>query len=107
VLANYKKWKATAMSELINAYNNSWPFVQIFMLATLLGLVALPVWLTHRWLKLRKKLPDNVLLALAQDDDVVTLTVRQGAPITPNQLTNLLTASVSQADIHAEPARRD
>ncbi|MGB2226454.1 MAG: hypothetical protein ACPH44_00725 [Parvibaculales bacterium] len=47
------------MSELINAYNNSWPFVQIFMLATLLGLVALPVWLTHRWLTMRKKMPNN------------------------------------------------
>ena len=91
------------MSELINAYNNSWPFVQIFMLATLLGLVALPVWLTHRWLTMRKKMPDNILLALAQDGDVVTLTVRQGAPISPNQLTNLLTEPTSQADIHAEP----
>ena len=91
------------MSELINAYNNSWPFVRIFMRATLLGLVALPVWLTHRWLTMRKKMPDNILLALAQDGDVLTLTVRQGAPISPNQLTK----PTSQVDIHAEPIRAD
>lgn len=91
------------MSEFINAYNNSWPFVQIFILATLLGLVALPVWLAHRWLTKRKKMRDNILFALAQEGDVVTLTVRQGAPIRPNQLTE----PTSQADIQAKPIRAD
>lgn len=84
------------MSEIINAYNNSWPFVQIFMLFAMLGLLALPVWLTHRWLTLRKKLPDNVVLALTQDGDRLTLTVKKGAPITPNQLTGLLSAPVEE-----------
>ena len=87
------------MSEWINAFNNSWHFVQIFMLLTVLGFTALLVWLTHRWLTLRKSLPDNVLLALSQQGDTVTLTVRRGAPITPNQLTGLLTAH----DAHLSP----
>lgn len=93
------------MSELINAYNNSWPFVQIVMLLTLLGLSVMPVWLAHRWFTLRKKLPDNVLLALSQEDDTVTLTVRKGAPITPNQLTGLLTVQDAQTDVMSEPER--
>ena len=76
-------------------------------LPPLFGLFALPVWLTHRWLTTRKKMPDNILLALAQEGDVVTLTLRQGAPISANQLTNLLTEPTSQADIHAEPIRAD
>ncbi|CAI8205620.1 MAG: Uncharacterised protein [Alphaproteobacteria bacterium] len=91
------------MLEIINAYNNSWPFVQIFMLIVLLGLVALPVWLAHRWLSLRKKLPDNIMLALAQEGDVMTLTVRKGAPISPTQLTNLLGDAKAEADTHATP----
>ena len=91
------------MSQIINAYNNSWPFVQIFMLLTFFGLCTLPVWLTHRWLTTPKKLPSNVLLALAQDGDLMTLIVRQGAPITPNQLTNLLTEPASSADVFNEP----
>ncbi|MGB0343699.1 MAG: hypothetical protein ACPGGG_09735 [Parvibaculales bacterium] len=95
------------MPEIINAYNNSWPFVQIVMLATLLGLFTLPIWLTHRWLSLRKKLPDNIVLALAQEGDVMTLTVRKGAPITPTQLTNLLAEPTSKTDIHTEPVRDD
>ncbi|NBR51625.1 MAG: hypothetical protein EBT87_07710 [Alphaproteobacteria bacterium] len=95
------------MPEIINAYNNSWPFVQIVMLATLLGLFTLPIWLTHRWLSLRKKLPDNIVLALAQEGDVMTLTVRKGAPITPTQLTNLLAEPTSKTDIHTESVRDD
>ena len=95
------------MSEILNAFNNSWPSVQMVMLLTLVALVALPVWLIHRWLTLRKTLPENILLALAQDGDRVTLTVTKGAPITPNQLTNLLTEPTSQADINAEPSRED
>ena len=66
-----------------------------------------PAWLTHRWLTTRKKLPANILLALAQEGDVVTLTVRQGAPILPNQLTNLLTEPASSADVQAEPMRKN
>ena len=85
------------MSELLNAFNNAWPFVQIFMLATLLGLCALPVWLAQRWLAMRQKLPDDVLVALRQNGDLVTLSVRQGAPISPNQLTRLLNDPVTQA----------
>ena len=95
------------MSEILNAFNNSWPSVQMVMLLTLVALVALPVWLIYRWLTLRKTLPENILLALAQDGDRVTLTVTKGAPITPNQLTNLLTEPTSQADINAEPSRED
>ena len=95
------------MSEILIAFNNSWHSVQMVMLLTLVELVALPVWLIHRWLTLRKTLPENILLALAQDGDRVTLTVTKGAPITPNQLTNLLTEPTSQADINAEPSRED
>ena len=95
------------MSKILNAFNNSWPSVQMVMLLTLVALVALSVWLIHRWLTLRKTLPENILLALAQDGDRVTLTVTKGAPITPNQLTNLLTEPTSQADINAEPSRED
>ena len=58
------------MSELLNAFNNAWPFVQIFMLATPLGLCALPVWLAQRWLATRHKLPDDVLVALRQNGDL-------------------------------------
>ena len=83
------------MSEILNAYNNSWPFVQITMLMALVALVALPVWLVHRWLTLRKKLPDDILLALAREGNRVTLTVSKGAPITPNQLTGLLANPVN------------
>ena len=86
------------MSETLNAFNNAWPFVQIFMLLALMGLAALPVWLIHRWLVLRKTLPDNIVLALAQEGDRVTLTVRKGAPITPNQLTGLLAHPVNGVD---------
>ena len=95
------------MSEILNAYNNSWPFVQTVMLLTLVTLVAMPVWLIHRWLSLRKTLPDNILLALARDGNRVTLTVTKGAPITPNQLTNLLTEPTSRADINAASSRED
>ena len=83
------------MSEILNAFNNSWPIVQITMLVTLVALVALPVWLVHRWLTLRKKLPDDILLALARSGNRVTLTVTKGAPITPNQLTGLLANPVN------------
>ena len=83
------------MSEILNAYNNSWPFVQITMLMALVALVALPVWLAHCWLTLRKKLPDDILLALAREGNRVTLTVSKGAPITPNQLTGLLANPVN------------
>ena len=83
------------MSEILNAFNNSWPIVQITMLVTLVALVTLPVWLVHRWLTLRKKLPGDILLALARDGDLVTLTVTKGAPITPNQLTGLLANPVN------------
>ena len=91
------------MSEWINAYNNSWPHVQIAMLFTMTGVLGMFVWLTHRWLTLRKKLPDNVLLALAQEGETLTLTVRKGAPITPNQLTGLLTAHDAETDAMGEP----
>ena len=83
------------MSEILNAFNNSWPSVQMVMLLTLVALVALLVWLIHRWLTLRKTLPDDIFLALAQDGDRVTLTVTKGAPITPNQLTGLLANPVN------------
>ena len=83
------------MSEILNAFNNSWPFVQITMLMTLVALVALPVWLVHRWLSLRKTLLDDIVLALARSDNRVTLTVTNGAPITPNQLTGLLANPVN------------
>ena len=78
------------MSEIINAFNNSWPFVQIVMLLTLVALIALPVWLVQRWLSLRHKLPDNVLLALSQDGDTLTLTLRKGAPVSKQQIAELL-----------------
>ncbi|MBL6641890.1 MAG: hypothetical protein ISQ24_02420 [PS1 clade bacterium] len=88
------------MSEIINAFNNSWGYVQIFMLLALIACIAIilggPIWLTHRWLTLRKKLPDNVMLALTQEGDHLTLTVKKGAPITPNQLTGLLSAPVEE-----------
>ena len=77
------------------------------MLLALVALVALLVWLIHRWLTLRKTLPDDIFLALAQDGYRVTLTVTKGAPITPNQLTNLLTEPTSRANINAEPSRED
>lgn len=73
------------------------------MLLTLLGVLVMPVWLTHRWLTLRNRLPDNILLALRQEGDTVTLTVRKGAPITPNQLTGLLTAQEADSDVLSEP----
>ena len=83
------------MSGILNAFNNSWPFVQIAMLMALVALVALPVWLVHRWLSLRKTLPDDIVLALARSDNRVTPTVTKGAPITPNQLTGLLANPVN------------
>lgn len=89
------------MSEILNAFNNSWPFVQIFMLVALVLLVGLPIWLTHRWLTLRKTLPDNIVLALIQEGDRVTLTVKKGAPLNPNQLTNLLSEQASRANVNA------
>ena len=83
------------MSEILNTFNNSWPFVQIAMLMALVALVALPVWLVHRWLSLRKTLLDDIVLALARSDNRGTLTVTNGAPITPNQLTGLLANPVN------------
>ena len=74
------------MSGILNAFNNSWPFVQIAMLMALVALVALPVWLVHGWLSLRKTLPDDIVLALARSDNRVTLTVTKGAPITPQSI---------------------
>lgn len=71
------------MSEWINAANNSWPHGKIAMLFTMTGVLGMLVWLTHHWLTLRKTLPDNVLLALAQEGETITLTVRKAHRLPP------------------------
>ena len=91
------------MSEILNAFNNSWPFVQVVMLLALLGALALPFWLLHSWLIGREKLPPNVLLALRQDGDTLTLTVREGAMIPPTQLSALLSDHGLREEDHQRP----
>ena len=82
------------MSEIINAFNNSWGYVQIFRLLALIACIAIilggPIWLAHRWLTMRRKLPADVMLALRQEGDTLTLSVRQGAPVTRQQVVALL-----------------
>ena len=83
-------------TELINAFSNSQPYVQIFILFVMLVLGALPVagfFLFFWW---RQKaatpsLPDNTLLAIQQEKDRYIFTMHKHAQLNEQQAVNLLT----------------
>ena len=83
-------------TELINAFSNSQPYVQVFILFVMLVLGALPVagfFLFFWW---RQKadtplLPDNTLLAIQQEKDRYTFTIHKRAQLNEQQAVNLLT----------------
>ena len=71
-------------AQIFNAFNNSWPIVQItiLLLPTLTAalLITVPCWLLSRTLvQLRARqntLPPNTLLSVALEDDIVILKLR-------------------------------
>jgi hypothetical protein len=71
-------------AQIFNAFNNSWPIVQItiLLLTTLTAalLITVPCWLLSRTLvQLRARqntLPPNTLLSVALEDDIVILKLR-------------------------------
>jgi hypothetical protein len=71
-------------AQIFNAFNNSWPIVQITMLLfttlTAALLITVPCWLLSRTLvQLRARqntLPPNTLLSVALEDDIVILKLR-------------------------------
>ena len=80
-------------AQIFNAFNNSWPIVQITMLLfttlTAALLNNLPCWLLSRTLvQLRAR--QNTLLSVALEDDIVILKLRQDAPLTAQEIVHIL-----------------
>lgn len=62
------------MAEIIfNSFNNSWSWVQVVMLVTLLGMVVWPLHLVLKYLLRRRTLPPDILLAIRQEGEKITV----------------------------------
>ena len=62
------------MAEIIfNSFNNSWSWVQVVMLVTLLGMVVWPLHLVLKYLSRRRTLPPDILLAIRQEGEKITV----------------------------------
>ena len=85
-------------AQIFNAFNNSWPIVQITMLLfttlTAALLITVPCWLLSRTLvQLRARqntLAPNTLLSVALEDDIVILKLRQDSPLTAQEIVHIL-----------------
>ena len=85
-------------AEIFNAFNNSWPIVQVFMLlifAITAGLlITAPCWMLFRTLAdirdRKTSLAPNTLLSVALEDDIVVLKLRQDAPLTAQEIVHIL-----------------
>ncbi len=88
--------------QIINAFNNSWSFVQIAMLLVPLAGLAVPVgaacWLVRAYICARHTLPNDVILAVRTTDMATTITVHHDAPLTPKQIMLLLPDPRENAD---------
>jgi hypothetical protein len=100
-------------AQIFNAFNNSWPIVQITMLLfttlTAALLNNLPCWLLSRTLvQLRARqntLPPNTLLSVALEDDIVILKLRQDSPRTAQEIVHILPRLSEQSPSYPpEPA---
>lgn len=85
-------------AEIFNAFNNSWPIVQVFMLlifAITAGLlITAPCWMLFRTLAdirdRKTSLAPNTLLSVALEDDIVVLKIRKDAPLTAQEVVSIL-----------------
>ena len=62
------------MAEIIfDIFNNSWSWVQVVMLITLLAMVVLPLHLVIKYLLKRRALPPDIVLAIRQEGEKITV----------------------------------
>ena len=62
------------MAEIIfNIFNNSWSWVQVVMLITLLAMVVWPLHLILKYLLRRRALPADTVLAIRQEGEKITV----------------------------------
>ena len=62
------------MAEIIfDIFNNSWSWVQVVMLVTLLAMVVLPLHLVLKYLLKRRALPPDIVLAIRQEGEKITV----------------------------------
>tara|TARA_X000000950_G_scaffold289319_1_gene411933 strand:- start:4960 stop:5265 length:306 start_codon:yes stop_codon:yes gene_type:complete len=62
------------MAEIIfNIFNNSWSWVQVVMLITLLAMVVWPLHLILKYLLRRRALPPDTVLAIRQEGEKITV----------------------------------
>ena len=103
------------MDAFLNVFNNSWSYVQIFTLFTIIVLVLGLAWLiyklvttlTKRWLAYReaqKSLPPDTLIAIQKRGDRLVVTVHKDAVIEPGRLADMLRANSSADSSDDAPA---
>ena len=62
------------MAEIIfNIFNNSWSWVQVVMLITLLAMVVWPLHLILKYFLRRRALPPDTVLAIRQEGEKITV----------------------------------
>ena len=62
------------LAEIIfNIFNNSWSWVQVVMLITLLAMVVWPLHLILKYLLTRRALPPDTVLAIRQEGEKITV----------------------------------
>ena len=62
------------MAEIIfDIFNNSWSWVQVVMLITLLAMVVWPLHLVLKYLLKRRTLPPDIVLAIRQEGEKITV----------------------------------
>ena len=62
------------MAEIIfNIFNNSWSWVQVVMLITLLAMVVWPLHLILKYLLRRRALPPDTVLTIRQEGEKITV----------------------------------
>ncbi|MGC6472373.1 MAG: hypothetical protein ACON4W_05820 [Parvibaculales bacterium] len=92
------------MDPYLKVFDNSWSYVQIIILLTVILLVLGVAWLiyrlvttlTKRWLAFRlakKDLPPDTLMAIQRRGDRLVVTIHKDAVIEPRRLADMLRAN--------------
>ena len=75
-----------------DVFHNTTAIVQIAMLLTVLGAIAVPAFVLTRWLQLRMqtRLPPDTVFAISRDGDLLHLIINKQAPLARDHLSTLL-----------------
>jgi len=97
------------MSELMNAFNNSWPWVQSVMLLcaaiVVPGLILGSLYLLFRYLNDRRRLPDDILFAVRRTNDRLTIEIHKNASVSAALMTDLVRLASPQKHELDKPER--